>query len=54
MEEMVIYKEYFKSLRDLVEFANEQKLTKDNIIQIVTAVGELGYYLIYQDTRENG
>ena len=45
----MLYKEYFKSIRDLVKWANENGLHKDNIVQVVPESGGSGYHLIFEN-----
>ena len=45
---LIVKKEFFLSIRALVEFANTQHLNRKNFIQVVPARDEPGYYLIYQ------
>lgn len=53
---LTVKKEYFGSIRALVDFANSLHLNRKNFIQVVPARDEPGYYLIYQqlDKEDEG
>ena len=45
---LTVKKEYFNSIRALVDFMNDNRLNKKHYLQTVQAIDEPGYFLIYQ------